>query len=108
MIKNVGNVYESTKVVLDGNSFERCKFKNCILEFGATAPVSLISNEISNCQWSFSGPAAMTINFLRSVSRDAGTELGSKLIQSLFDMPVFVVEADEKNLNVTSNVQATV
>lgn len=92
MLKNKGNIYTNQRVILDGNSFEKCEFKNCILEFGATAPVSLVGNKISDCQWSFVGPAALTILFLNSVIRDGGPEVKDRLIQSLFSASAFTFD----------------
>jgi hypothetical protein len=103
MIKNFGNTYVSVKVELDGNSFEGCKFEDCILEFGATAPVSLVGNRIINCRWSFVGAAGDTIAFLRAITQDSGVD-GEKFILSLFRGPVFTFHGSGTRSVVTNGV----
>lgn len=83
MIKRKSKTYESETVLLDGHSFENCTFKNCTLEFRGTDAVSLVGNNIQNCQWSLSGPAALTISFLKGLYQGAGPT-GQSLVDSMF------------------------
>jgi len=82
MIKQINNSYENMTVLLDGNSFENCTFKNCTLEFRGTDEVSLVSNTITNCQFSFSGAAANTIQFLKGLYHGLGP-MGQLLVENM-------------------------
>ena len=84
MIINKNNKYTKTKVVLDNNSFEECTFQGCILEFGATGPVGLNKCTFNECQWSFVGNAALTLQFLNGLYSGLG-DSGSNLVEKLFD-----------------------
>lgn len=70
-------------VRVDGNSFERCIFRNCVLEFGGTGEVRLVECEFYDSRWSFVGPAATTIQFMTGLYHGLGPE-GQRLIEQTF------------------------
>ena len=72
------------KVFLDGNYYEKCTFTNCILVYQATGEVGFDSCKLINCNWSFEGPAAKTINFLRGMYHGFGPA-NQKVVENLFD-----------------------
>lgn len=82
MNRNIENHYRGERISLDGNYYQDCTFQNCVLEFGGTAEVGLVNNRIIDCQWSFVGPAANTIGFLRALNNGLGPT-GHELIQQL-------------------------
>jgi hypothetical protein len=105
MVKNIGNAYTNTKILLDGNSFEGCTFTDCVIEFGATAPVSLVNNKLIRCRWEFVGPAAETIAFLGAVSRDVGPD-GERFLLSIFRGSTFTFSG-EKDKSGFSKIDVT-
>lgn len=81
MIPNIGKTYTREVVSLDGQHFEKCTFDHCTLQFGGTAPVGLANNTFTNCDWSFVGPAATTLDFLSALYHGGG----KKLIEDTFE-----------------------
>lgn len=80
----VGKTFRGETVSLDGKQFEGCTFENCTLEFGATAPVSLMGNMFgTNCKWSLVGAAALTMDFMEQMYQGMGP-VGAKLVENTF------------------------
>jgi len=68
-------VFHGATVNLDGKAFDRCTFKSCILEIGATAPFS--ANEsvhFYDCQWSFVGPAGLIVEIIAAINMMPGMQ----------------------------------
>jgi len=67
-----GKVFHGSTVRLDGNVYQRCTFRNCIIEFGATPGFHADeSNNFNDCRWACVGSAKLTmecINALREMS----------------------------------------
>lgn len=63
---HVGLHFESMRVVLSGERFERCSFKNCELVFDGR-PTQLGGNNFDGCHWAFEGAAADTLAFVSAV-----------------------------------------
>lgn len=83
MILNENNSYSGVKVNLDGQTFKDCKFDNCVLEFSATSPVSLVGCTFNDVRWVFEGPAALTIGFLKALYSGMGPP-GQQLVEGVF------------------------
>jgi hypothetical protein len=98
MIKNISNTYDGGKVQLDNNSFTKCSFNNCIMEFGGTGPVELNECGFNNVQWVFTGAAQNTLNFLHGIYSGMG-EGGKQLVEATFD--------NIRGQNVTKSSKAT-
>src|ERR1700687_817734 len=64
--------FESDSVELDGNSFENCRFVNCMLIFRAKAPVQLTDCTFLDVRWNFLESAALTADFIRQLSQASG------------------------------------
>lgn len=84
MIKNISNTYSGGKVQLDNNSFTKCSFNNCIMEFGGTGAVELNECSFNNVQWVFTGAAQNTLNFLHGMYNGMG-EGGKQLVEATFN-----------------------
>ena len=67
-----GVEFTGTTVQLDGNEFRGCAFRDCDLEFAASAPVVLENFRIDGCRWRFVGAAAHTIEFLAALGAPGG------------------------------------
>lgn len=78
-------VFEDQTIRLDGNEYIGCTFRRCELQFGASAPISLVNNSFGEqVTWSFTDAAAMTIQFMTGLYLGAD-QGGRKLIENTFD-----------------------
>ncbi len=59
--------FKDEAVLLDGNAFDHCEFKNCTLVFNGITGVSLSHTAINGCRWEFAGPASNTMAFLTAL-----------------------------------------
>lgn len=84
MIKNVFAVYTGQKIKLDNNSFAKCTFTNCILEFSGTGVVELSECKFEDVQWVFTGAAQNTLTFLHGMYNGMG-EGGKQIVEATFD-----------------------
>ena len=84
MIKNISNSYSGVRVSLDNQSFEKCIFTNCIIEYAGTGPISLNGCSFNNCQWVFTGNAQNTLNFMQ-VMYDKMGDFGKNMIEATFE-----------------------
>jgi hypothetical protein len=75
--------FANEEVVLDFHQYESCSFSQCrfvVLGYGAFA---LNNCEVTNCEFTFAGPAASTIQTMASIY--AIGEQGKTLIEATFD-----------------------
>jgi hypothetical protein len=75
MALHEGATFTNERVVLDGNDYRNCTFTNCHMVFNGTAPVSLHGISFISCQWTFDGPAGLTINFMTALYHAGMKEL---------------------------------
>jgi hypothetical protein len=83
MAKHSKKTFSKQTVVLDGNEFDQCTFDGCVLEFQGLRPVALNTNTITNCQWSFKGPAANAVQFMSALYQSGAS--GAQLIEATFN-----------------------
>lgn len=62
-------VFADATVILDGATFTRCTFRNCVLVYAASSPLVLDGCSADGCTWHFDGAAERTINVLRALRR---------------------------------------
>jgi hypothetical protein len=68
-------VFHGGTVNLDGKAFNRCTFKSCILEIGATAPFNANESvQFHDCQWTFVGPARLTVEIIAAINMMPGMQ----------------------------------
>ena len=60
-----GRNFSEQEVKLDGREFVNCTFDRCKLIYGGGAPFFIGGNEISGCNFEFTGAALNTLNTLR-------------------------------------------
>jgi hypothetical protein len=77
-------IFENEDVLLDGNTFTGCTFRNCNLLFNAIAPGRFSANRVYNCPYVFGGPADLMLQFLSAIFNGGG-EGGQRIIENLFD-----------------------
>lgn len=69
-----GQAFNGQRIVADGNQYERCSFKDCdIVHQGGTSP-SFSNCSFDNPRFSFDGPAANTVMFIRALASDPGMD----------------------------------
>jgi hypothetical protein len=75
--------FENRSVVLDGDEYEDCTFRNCSLIYKGGEPPRLVNNYLENCSWQFQDAAERTVNFLKGLYHGLGQE-GRVLIEATF------------------------
>ena len=83
MMKHENTIFEKQVVTLDGQSFYKCIFRRCLMQFAATAPVSMVGCGFDNCEWAFDGPASLTTSFMSQLYQQG--EGGKLLIENTFE-----------------------
>ncbi len=82
-MKIVEHDFGNQEVILDFHEYENCQFRNCrfvVLGFG---PFSLNKCEVIDCQFTFAGPAANTIQTMTAIYHNNGDQ-GRQLIEATF------------------------
>ncbi len=83
-MKISNNQFNKEEVVLDFHEYEGCTFTDCrfiVLGYGAFA---MNQCEVNNCEFSFAGPAASTIQTMSTIYNNIG-EQGKNLIEGTFE-----------------------
>jgi len=83
-MKISNNTFTKEEVVLDFHEYEACSFTDCrfvVLGYGAFA---LNQCQVVNCEFTFAGPAASTIQTMSTIYHSLG-EQGQKLIEGTFE-----------------------
>lgn len=75
--------FENRSIVLDGNDYEDCTFRNCTLIYQGGASPKLLNNYLENCTWQFQDAAERTVNFLKGLYHGLGQE-GRVLVEATF------------------------
>jgi len=78
------NTFANEEVVLDFHEYQGCTFTNCRFVVLGYGPFALNECEVTNCEFTFAGPAASTIQTMRTIYHSIG-EQGKNLIEGTFD-----------------------
>ena len=78
------NTFTNEEVVLDFHEYEACNFTNCRFVVLGYGPFSLNQCEVTNCEFTFAGPAASTIQTMSTIYHNIG-EQGKQLIEGTFE-----------------------
>jgi hypothetical protein len=77
--------FDGKTVVLDGNTFTGCTFRNCTIVYRASASIHVAASHFKeNVNWTFQGSAKGTLDFLRFLCHSCG-EGGKKLFEGTCD-----------------------
>lgn len=79
-----GKTFVDEQVRVDGNEYVKCIFRRCELQFGAMEAVSMVDCTFDECSWSFTGAAALTVQFMTALYHGMG-EGGKQLIDKTFE-----------------------
>jgi hypothetical protein len=83
-MKHEKTFFNNQEVILDDNEFHHCNFEDCNLIYSGGKPPSLNGCSFSKVRWSFTGPAADTVAFMRALYHGCG-EGGQSLIEQTFE-----------------------
>jgi hypothetical protein len=73
-------VFVNERIELDGKTFRGCTFEACNLVYAAKAPFGIIDCALNDCEWSFEGSAALTLDLLATLYRTAD-DLGRRVVE---------------------------
>jgi hypothetical protein len=60
-----GGAFNHETIILDGETFEDCEFRNCRLVYAGGEPPELTGCRFEDCEWKFEEAAARTLEQLR-------------------------------------------
>jgi hypothetical protein len=76
--------FRDGSVQLDGNQYYECVFTRTTMVFSGISPIILRNCEFHDCNWTFAGPAGLTLEFMSGIYN--GTDdVGRQLIENTFD-----------------------
>ena len=75
--------FSNEEVLLDFHQYETCQFTNCRLVVLGHGPFALNQCEINNCEFTFAGPAASTIQTLATIYHI--NDQGKQLVEGTFE-----------------------
>jgi hypothetical protein len=79
-----GQTYVGANVQVDGGVlYVQCVFTNCNLIVTGMAPVQMDRCKIEGGRWSFAGPAANVINFLKATYQSEGREMAEAVVREI-------------------------
>ncbi len=84
MARHENKLFRNQTITLYGNEYARCRFETCVLQYQGLRPVVLNDNLMTDCQWSFKGPAANAVQFLSALHRSGND--GALLVEQTFNM----------------------
>jgi len=85
-MKMTNCTFEDLVEIMDGKTYEDCKFKNVTLIYMGGPPPTLARCAFEDSEFKFDGPAANTLAFLRSMMQP--TSGLRNLFLSTFGMPI--------------------
>jgi hypothetical protein len=83
-MKITKNQFRDEEVVLDFHEYEGCTFTKCRFVVLGYGPFALNQCEVTECEFTFAGPAFSTIQTMTSIYHNLG-EQGKKLVEGAFE-----------------------
>jgi uncharacterized protein YjbI with pentapeptide repeats len=77
-------VFDGQTVVLDGQVFNACDFRNCRLVYKGSETVTMERCNISDCRFDFEDAALRTVTFMQALYHSSPA--GQKFIDNLFNI----------------------
>ncbi len=82
-MKSVAQAYTGETIVIDGQKFVDCEFRQCVLIYrGGELPL-FDGSFLDNCDWRFEEAALRTIHLLQRLNSNGGRQL----VETLFTTP---------------------
>lgn len=85
MARHIGCTFKGVRVILDGEEFVNCVFKDCELVFRGAAMPKLHGCEFDHCGFTLDGPSAMTLAFMRHILVSGGKDVFEGWFPELFE-----------------------
>jgi hypothetical protein len=76
-------LFENKTVVVDGNEYVNCTFRNVVLVFRGTTAVSMKGCELFDTNWELQGPALRTVRFLGEHRKDGHRDFVDSMIKRI-------------------------
>lgn len=67
--------FTDQELTLDGNQYDKCVFRDCVIHFGATAPMDWGDCDLDNCRIQLEGPALATMKFFYQLYHGGGASM---------------------------------
>lgn len=82
-MRSDGATFTNARLLLDGNEYHACRFYNCELILGGSAPFAMIESEMHGCRFLFADYAASTLQMLAAFAKQQEGELRG-MVEQLF------------------------
>jgi hypothetical protein len=83
MAKHVGEQFKDQRVLLDGESYERCEFKQCVIVYRGGPLSDLVGCSFHDCRFELEDAAQRTLEFLNAIYHGFG-DVGMRLVEETF------------------------
>ncbi|MBL8773024.1 MAG: hypothetical protein JNK30_16700 [Phenylobacterium sp.] len=78
-----GEIYNHETVLMDGETFSDCEFRDCRLVYGGGEPPAFAGCSFVGCDWKYEDAAARTLAFLKLVWSVGGKAPVQALIKDI-------------------------
>jgi hypothetical protein len=78
-----GREFVGRRLEIDGNIYDRCKFRDCDLLFSAKDPIHLVDCTFKDCRLHFEGPAELTLSALRDLYQTGFADLIDRTLENV-------------------------
>ena len=83
-----GQTFIGANVQIDGGiAYVKCKFVKCNMVLMGMAAPQIVETVFEECRWSFAGPAANTLSFLKAMYQTEAKEMVEAVIRSIRGLP---------------------
>lgn len=82
-MKFKNHTFKGENILLDGNEFKNCIFKQCHIEYYGITPITIDGAEFDGCTWGLCGPADNALVFLTALYAAGGDS--KAMIEKTFD-----------------------
>ena len=76
--------FADQEVLLDGNRYENCKFRGCLLWFKGISPTAIVRCDFHESRWMFGGQAVLALDFLSGLCQ-LHPQAGEEILQAIRD-----------------------
>jgi hypothetical protein len=83
MDKFSNQTFSGSWIVIDGHEYVNCRFEKCKIVYCGASSVVLNGCLFDDCEWTFDGPAARTVQFMTALYAMGGG--AQQLIEQTFD-----------------------
>lgn len=84
MAKHVGEKFADQRILLDGESYDRCTFDKCVVVYRGGQLASLVNCSFNDCRFELEDAAQRTLEFLNAIYHGFG-DVGMRLVEETFN-----------------------